>query len=140
VAAVERVVAAMTHVKYPEWRQQMIDAVRALSDPDYQRRVWLAGEGIGPDFYDSLQERIHDLFDDSEVLPDASRRVGVLLRNEAEVEALRPLGRALDALIDELGDVPDEQYLADPRWPEVVGAAEVALKVLTSESQRPGRA
>jgi hypothetical protein len=128
-------VASVTRVEFPEWREEVIEALRALSDPDHQRRVWVGGESIGPNFYDALDERIHALFDDADVLPDPSARIGILLRDEAEVEALRPLGRLLDEMIEDLGDVPDEQYLANPRWSDVVQYAGAALEVLTSDEK-----
>jgi hypothetical protein len=130
----------MTQVQYPEWREEVIDAVRALSDLDYQRRVWVAGESIGPDFFDSLQERIHTLFDDADVLPEPGHRLGVLLRDDREVEALRPLGRMLDEVVNDLGDVPDARYLADPRWPQVVHRATAALAALTTDGASPSSA
>ena len=127
-------------VQYPEWRDEVIDAVRALSDLDYQRRVWVSGESIGPNFFDSLQERIHTLFDDADVLPEPGHRLGVLLRDDGEVEALRHLGRMLDEVISDLGDAPDEHYLADPRWPEVVRRAAATLEVLTADDASSGPA
>ncbi len=123
----------MREVQFPQWREEVVDAIRSLSDTDYQRRIWIAKEFPGPNFYDALEECVHMLFDDAAVLPDPSGRLGVLLRDEAEVEALRPLGQLLDEIVDDLGDVPAERYLADPRWPQVVAHAGAALKVLTQE-------
>jgi hypothetical protein len=49
---------------------------------------------------------------------------------EREVGTLRALDAVLGPLIDELGDRPDADYLADARWPRVVEAAAQALAVL----------
>jgi hypothetical protein len=129
------VVAAVSEVKYPQWRERVINAVRALSDVDRQRRVWVEGEPLPAGLQDSLDYRIHILFDDGDILPDPSHHIGVTLRDQREAEALRPLGRALDEMMRDLGDVPDEQYLADPRWSDVVEYAGAALKVLTSDEK-----
>ncbi len=66
------------------------------------------------------------------MLPEPIHRLGVLFRNDAEVVALRALGTALEAIVDDLGDVPAEQYLADPRWSQVVRLAATAHKLLTA--------
>ncbi len=79
-----------------------------------------------PDFYDELDLEVHVLFNDVDVCVDPEAWVGYVLRPE-EVEPLRTLGTLFGALIDDLGDVPDATYLADPRWPEVVVAAGTAL-------------
>jgi hypothetical protein len=104
--------SAVTRVEFPEWRNEVVDAVRSLSDPAYQQRIWVERDFPHANFHDALDECIHVLFDDADVLPEPSHRLGVLLRNEAEVEALRPLGVLLDAIIDDLEDAAAEQYLA----------------------------
>lgn len=120
----------MIGVRYPEWRENITDAVRALADANYQRRVWI-DRRPGPDEpYDTLDYNVHELFDDSNVLSDPSGAVGVLLASETEAAAFRSLGNVLGALIDDLGDAPDARYLADPRWPLVIARARDVLAVL----------
>ena len=48
--------------------------------------------------------------------------LGTVLR-ESELPALAVLGSLFDALIEDLGDVSDAIYLADPRWAAIVEAA-----------------
>lgn len=47
----------------------------------------------------------------------------------------------LDAMIDDLGDVPDAEYLADPRLDEVIRLARIALVTMIGKTPRrcPGR-
>jgi hypothetical protein len=125
-------VEAVTRVEFPEWREEVVEAVRSLSDPAYQQRIWIDHDYPDPNFFDALEECIHTLFDDADVLPEPSHRLGALLRDDAEVVALRTLGAALEAMVDDLGDAPAEQYLADPRWPQVVRVAAHAHDVLTA--------
>jgi len=83
------------------------------------------------DDFDSLAEHLACLYDECEILPRPERAVGSILR-ASEVPAMRMLGRQLGALILELGEAPDSFYLADPRWFDVVVAAEGALAAMES--------
>lgn len=103
-------------------RAEVVRAVSALADPEYQRRVWLRREYPRDDFYDDLTINVHILFDDSEVLPEPAHRVGWVVL-ETELPALAVLGQRLDAVVSDLGEAADEEYLADPRWDGVVAAA-----------------
>lgn len=114
-------------VRFPAMRDEVVSALRALADRDYQERVWIRRELPSPGFYDELDIEVHVLFDDIDVCVEPERWVGYVLESADEVEPLRRLGNALGALIDDLGDAPDSDYLADPRWPGVVEAAAAAL-------------
>lgn len=117
----------MTGVQFPDMRLEVISALRALSDPD-QQRSWGKAEGDVP-YYDDLTLNVHVLYDDCQVLPDPSDRVGSVL-HEGEVVCLRTVHNALNPLLDELGEKPDAEYLDDPRWPTVMSAAAEALRVM----------
>jgi hypothetical protein len=119
-------------LQYPEMRAWVLDALQTLGDPAYQRRVWLERDWPEPDFVDNLDENVHILFDDVDVCVDPDRWVGIVLY-AAEVEPLRRLGEVFGALIDDLGDVADDVYLADPRWPTVVELARAAHDAMTAE-------
>lgn len=119
-------------LQYPEMRAWVLDALQTLGDPDYQRRVWLEHDWPEPDVVDNLDENVHILFDDMDVCVDPDRWVGIIL-HPAEVEPLRRLGEAFGALIQDLGDVPNEVYLADHRWPSVVELARAAHRAMSTE-------
>ena len=119
-------------LQYPTMRAWVVDALQALGDPEYQRRVWLEHHCPEPNFVDNLDENVHILFDDVDVCVDPAGWVGIVL-HPPEVEPLRKLGEAFGAMIDDLGDVPDEVYLADPRWPTVVELARAAHDDMTAE-------
>ncbi|MFI5719824.1 hypothetical protein [Nocardia sp. NPDC051750] len=108
----------------------MIDAVAALSDSEYQRRVWVDRILPEENFYDDLTLRVHILYDDTTVLPDPASAIGDILLGGAEIARLTALDRVLGPLIDELGEADDLQYLNHPRWPEVVRLAGHALSAL----------
>lgn len=109
-------------------RDQVIASLQSLADPSHQKVRWGRYEE-GVNYYDDLTLNVHVLYDDCQVLPDPSRSVGTVLY-ENELEALREVHAALGPMLDELQDSPDSDFLADPRWPEVVGAARAALDVM----------
>jgi hypothetical protein len=117
-------------VRYPSLRLDVWVALTALSDPGHQAMHW--GKDLaGGDDFDSLAEHLACLYDECEILPRPERAVGSILR-ASEVPAMRMLGRQLGALILELGEAPDSCYLTDPRWFDVVVAAEGALAAMES--------
>lgn len=122
---------AVEPIRYPDMRAEVVGAVKALADPDYQQRVWIRQEFPHENFYDDFTQKAHILFDDVLVLPEPESAVGdVLYPNE--VDALRALGEVLDPLIDELGEAPDARYLDHPQWAEVIRKAENAYRVLSN--------
>lgn len=119
----------MNKVEYPAVRAEVIGALRALSDPEYQRRVWL-----DPDEFDSLTFAVNVLFDDSQVLPDPARSprtVGAVVR-EAEVPALRALGAAFQDVLTRFRDRTDQECIDSADWDGVVDAARAALACMTA--------
>ncbi len=120
-------------VRYPEMRMEVIGALQALSDPDYQRMCWGRVEE-GVEYFDDLTLSVHILYDDCEVLPDPQSAVPELVY-PAEVQSLLELHAAFWPMLQELGERPDADYLSDPRWPTVVRAAAAALVVFQSSDE-----
>lgn len=115
-------------VRYLSLRLDVWVALTALSDPSHQAAHW--GKDVpGDDDYDSLAEHLSCLYDECEILPRPERVVGSILR-ASEVAPMRLLGRHLGALILELGEAADSFYTNDPRWPDVIEAAEAALAAM----------
>lgn len=116
-------------------RAEVVEALRSLSDPERQRTRW--GRHVpGQDYYDDLDMNVHVLYDDTEVLPNPETAVPEIL-HESEVSAVRGVGAVLGPLIRELGDRPDEDYLSDQRWPDVVAAARAALAAMQTQDAAP---
>lgn len=89
--------------------------------------------------YDNLDLAVHVLYDDCVVLPDPAASVPTLLTSD-EVDSFRRLDDAFGPMLDELGDVADDIYLADPRWPAVVEAARAAHEMMrTTDDNRTTR-
>ncbi|MEU6831521.1 hypothetical protein ABZ894_22975 [Nocardia beijingensis] len=120
----------MSEVRYPDLRRYVINAVAALSDLQYQQRVWIERNNPRENYYDDLDTNIHTLYDDYRILPEPESALDDILVDGDEVERLRTLGRVLGPIIDELGDAPDTQYLSHPNWPAVIRAAGTSLSAL----------
>src|SRR5690348_5247643 len=121
-------------VRFPAMRNEVIAALRALADRDYQERVWVRRELPSPNYHDDLDLEVHVLFDDVDVCVDPDRWVGDVLE-AGEVAPFRRLGTALGAMIDDLGNAQDADYLADPRWSGVIEAATAALAIMGEPSE-----
>jgi hypothetical protein len=110
-------------------RAEVARALASLADPEHQVRAWLR-RPVPPTNLDSLDTMVHVLYDDEAVLPDPARSVGSLLHEGDEVSALAALEEVFGPIIDRLGDVSEDAYLAAPEWPEVCRRAGVALAAL----------
>ncbi|SUB09252.1 SCO4402 family protein [Nocardia brasiliensis] len=126
----EELGSPVTEVRYPDARRAVIDAVAALSDLEYQKRVWLDRVYPHANFYDDLDTNVHILYDDYRILPDPESALGDVLLPGDEIERLRTLGRVLDPVIEELGDSPDARYLAHQQWTVVARTAGAVLSAM----------
>lgn len=103
---------------------QLIEALRDLSDADFQRRAWQASEGP---VVSSFEEQVCQIFDDTglaDVL-DATESPPEL--NEETFSVLKELHSAV-ARVD--AAVPPGRLLRDPRVKEVREIAARALSLL----------
>ena len=126
----------LSGIRFPEMRRNVISAVRALADGEYQRRVWI--ERIYPNegYYDDFTLNLNILYDDTLVLDDPVSTLGTVLRSESEVVAMVELGSAIDEALRLEGDGKvDADYLASPSWAAVLRAASAAYETLTQDPQ-----
>lgn len=116
-------------VRFPAMRRDVMFALAALADRDYQEAVWL-GWRPRPGYVDDLTAAVNVLYDDCQVLPDPANRVGSVLVDGDELERLRHLDAVLEVLLDRHHGRDDDAFLGDPRWGEVVDAAARALAAM----------
>lgn len=123
-------------VRYPALRGDVIDALEALADPEYQARVWLDGEFPGDGNYESLDMAVHALYDDAQLDGGAERAIGTVLRDEHEAQALDGVIEAMEAVFTELGgtELPDREIVGALSWPRVVDTAKLALDRMRREA------
>jgi hypothetical protein len=113
-------------------RNEVIGAIRALADPNYQEAVWIRREYPHPGYYDDFDLNIHILYDDTGVCEDPFGSIGSYLKSKREAEVVSQLADALNALLAAEGDDrSDSEYLGSPHWQAVVHAASTAYEVLT---------
>jgi hypothetical protein len=119
-------------VEYPQARAHLLEALKALADPDHQRRVWVERQYPHPDYFDDFAANIHQLYDDSTVAEDPHGNIGFTLRNEEEARAIESLIEVLDPLYDSIPPGADDAtVIAMPEWPTVIAAARQALRVFS---------
>ncbi|MFC5660720.1 SCO4402 family protein [Streptomyces nogalater] len=119
-------------VSFPEMRRNVLSAVQALSDEEYQRRVWVDMDYPHEGYYDDFEMNLHILYDDTLVLEDPESAMGTVLRSEEEVKAMAELASAIDLLLDREGTgKTDAEYISSPLWGPVVRSAAVAHAALT---------
>lgn len=113
-------------------RNEVIRAIRALADPNYQEAVWIRREYPHPGYYDDFDLNIHILYEDTSVCEDPLGSIGSYLKSKREAEVVSQLADALNALLAAEGDDrSDSEYLGSPHWQAVVHAASIACEVLT---------
>ncbi len=120
-------------VTFPEMRNEVIAALRSLSDPMHQETRWGHYEE-GVNYYDDLTLDVNVLYDDCQVLPSPETAVPDVLI-DADVPAIEALGSVLGPMIRDLGNRPDADYRADARWGAVVEAAQAALRAMEASER-----
>lgn len=120
-------------VRYPAMRAEVIDSLTSLADPKLQQRYWIEQDFPKPGYYQDFTSVVNRLYDDTMVLPEPAKAIESVLRSEDEAEALALLNEVLDPLLTELGESPDERYISDPAWPEIVERAARALALMTDQ-------
>jgi hypothetical protein len=93
----------------------------------------------GVNYYDDLTLNVNILYDDCQVLPDPSVSIDAILY-PSEVDGLRAVHKILNPLLNDLGNKPDSDYLADLRWPAVIVAAKEALQTMRTNAAKGGTA
>ncbi|GGT62287.1 hypothetical protein GCM10010207_72360 [Streptomyces atratus] len=122
----------LNSVSFPDMRRNVISAVGALADKEYQRRVWV--ERIYPQegFYDDFSMNLNILYDDTLVLDDPASTLGTVLRSEEEVAAMVMLASAINNLMGREGnEKTDAEYMKSPLWGAVLRSASAACAIMS---------
>lgn len=114
-------------VSSPRKRAEMIHLFDELSDRDKQLKLWVRHEDRP--ISSGINEVFHFIFDDTDLGEDPQSEVGNILVSQDEVDAVRAVADALAMLLNKIGDVESEKFIADPDWPSVVDLAGLAVKI-----------
>ncbi|MGY0024770.1 SCO4402 family protein [Streptomyces sp. YJ-C3] len=118
------------------WRSNVRSALHMLSDPSFQRNVWLAGvDGYG-DVTDAVYRLVEDTWLDNW---SAEKYVGTIFRDSQEASLVDTAVLRVLRIMHQVGpDAPVSAYLDDPGWPEAVRAARDAhVRLATSDGEDP---
>ncbi|GHA05406.1 hypothetical protein ACFOOM_14065 [Streptomyces echinoruber] len=118
------------------WRSHVRSALHMLSDPVFQRDVWLAGvEGYG-DVTDAVYRLVEDTWLDHW---SAEKYVGTIFRDSQEAALVDTAVLRVLRIMHQVGpDAPVAAYLDHPGWPEAVRAARDAhVRMAVSDGEDP---
>ncbi|MFI7699075.1 hypothetical protein [Nonomuraea sp. NPDC049480] len=119
-------------VQWPERRQDVLEALRALGDRDYQDQHWRSGKR-----WPDLTAAVHWLIDDTFIDQHGARTlIPHLFLDQREADLMQTVVDALFRVLDDLGPVaPDNAYLDHPGWINVLHTAEAAHAALSSDKE-----
>ncbi len=118
-------------VLYPNMREELINAMRTLSDVEYQQRAWI--EHIFPVGiqYDEFSISLN-IIEDVGFFEKTEPKIGGVIENLQELIAVERVAYAIEYMFNCRGNNrTDAEYMADPLWSVVVGRAAKALKILS---------
>ncbi|MFG2971345.1 hypothetical protein ACGFZS_49595 [Streptomyces sp. NPDC048288] len=105
----------MTDIEFPEMRENILSAVRALSDAEYQERVWIRREYPRVGYFDDFTLNLNIIFDGTLVLEDPALALGKILRPQEEVTVMMDLVERIDLVLKAEGpDRSDAEYMRSP--------------------------
>ncbi|MEU6848086.1 hypothetical protein ABZ930_40150 [Streptomyces sp. NPDC046716] len=121
------------------WRSNVRSALHMLSDPSFQRDVWLSGvDGYG-DVTDAVYRLVEDTWLDNW---SAEKYVGTIFRDAREAALVDSAVLKVLRIMHQVGpDAPVSVYLQHEEWPDAVRAAREAHVLLaTSDGEEPDTA
>lgn len=121
----------MINVRYPEMRAELIQHLNALSDIDYQRRIWVLGSSEGDVVHDEFDYAVHYLYDDTQLATDPTSTIGSILLNEEEAAEISKLVDAIERIFQRHGTkLSDAEYIGLPEWATVLRTAKDAANLI----------
>jgi hypothetical protein len=120
-------------LRYPWQRGSIIDALKAFSDPDFQRRMWVDRLGEDSELIENMDINAEILYDDTNAARDPYGSIGVNLKNEDEARAIEEFDKVFGPFYASLTpETDDATAIGMPEWANVVAAARAALSVFSS--------
>lgn len=117
-------------------REDLLETLRSLADREYQHKVWLENDYPPGIEWDSFDEAVHFLYDDTVLAENPDAAIGVIIEDEKEARLMSAVCQAIDLVFEALGTgVCDEEYIKSSEWTMVVEAALKALQAMENQSQ-----
>jgi len=124
-------------LKLPQWRLELLETLKELADPEYQRKAWVE-ETVDQDTIVGAGQVYHALFKDLRLGATPEGGIGDFLFDAAEVAALAPLMALLKTVKSDVGEMKSAVCLAHPDWDAVVAAAATARAALAARGEPTG--
>ncbi|OEV05117.1 SCO4402 family protein [Streptomyces oceani] len=110
------------------WRCNVRSALHMLSDPDFQRECWLAGQQGYGDVTDAVYRLVEDTWLDSW---SAEKYVATIFRDSQEAGLVDTAVLRVLRIMHQVGaDAPVSTYMQHEGWPDAVRAAREAHVLL----------
>ena len=127
----ERMEQAVTKLKFPAMRVDLVAFVAILADEVHQQSAWIQGNRMS--VWDNFDEIVHFFYDDTSLNSEPERYIGKILLNQAEAEFVKSLISALDNLFDSYGtNRSDEFYINSAQWKDITSRAQRLSALLTT--------
>lgn len=121
-------------VQYPKMRGELLETLRSLASREYQEKAWINHNYPAGVLYDSFDEAVHFLFDDTILAENPNTAIGVILETEKEARLIAAVCTAIEQLLEAHGtEMSDKEFINSAEWTNVVGTASLALQVITNE-------
>ena len=108
---------------------QFLDIISCISDQEYQKRVWIGGEGPEVDDFD---ETVCHFFDDGDPILKKYKEYGI---TENQYRLLKKFRDEFEAFVD--GDRPylPEDFIDTPEWERMMSLAKDVLKAFDFQKE-----
>ncbi|MDX3094484.1 hypothetical protein PV703_23915 [Streptomyces sp. ME01-24h] len=118
------------------WRANVRSALHMISDPVFQREVWLAGQPGYGDVTDAVYRLVEDTWLDNW---SAEKYVGTVFRDSQEAALVDVAVLRVLKILHQVGaDAPVSAYLEHHAWPEAVRAArEAHVRLADGDGEDP---
>lgn len=132
-------------LKMPWKRNDLISFLQGLADTKYQYCAWV-DDKRPTGGHDEFDYTVHFFFDDTDLAYDADSWIGIILKNQAEADAVKDITKKIDFILNKYGtNLSDKEYIETEEWKFIVEAAKDALKkfnvnpILKAEKLLAGR-
>jgi hypothetical protein len=121
----------MSEVEFPFMREELLYAVKALSDVPFQVAIWIDGQWPRPNYVFGFDGPFHALLDDMPMDEWGLTAIGTVLVSEQELAVLLALTQQCVRVVAEFGTLCDfvDVYRTES-WQRLVDVATAANAVL----------
>lgn len=122
-------------VQYSKMRDDLLETLCSLADREYQQAAWVEQNYPPGILYDSFDEAVHFLYDDTILAENPDAAIGVIIQDEKEARMIEAVCCAINQVFQALGtQASDQEYINSSKWTDVVEAASLALQAMKNQS------